>query len=424
MIFFGLEPTLKNQIESGSCPECDFKRTSQATLPRTEIAMRVLIAEQAHVGHYYTYVRYLLQAVRPLRAEVVLAVTPEGRASEEFQIHLSESVEGVEIRPILHPVRIGARGIIAAVLNLRRVCNEVRPDVLYIPSGDWIGQSAGLARMAGLSPVPRHIHSECLINRLSFTYPEYGKSALVQSLSLAALRNSPWTKIHLTDTLAFDWLQRSVGANPRYTLTPDPIEEFPPLTHAQARQILKIPEDGRYLVCAGVLDSRKGIGPLLAAFSSAALSSADRLLLAGPLAPDVRQLLDSPASAALINSDRLLIIDRVLSTAEISTVTSAGNVIACAYPKQPHPVSMAIRALSRNRPIIGSDNYWLGRMVPKYHMGWTVNVADAEAFAAIIPHALDASSDWTRSEPAGELVKFASVENFKACWVAGLRARV
>ncbi|HWE02709.1 MAG TPA: hypothetical protein VG326_09895 [Tepidisphaeraceae bacterium] len=387
--------------------------------------MRVLIAEQAHVGHYYTYVRYLLQAIRAVGAEVVLAVTPQGLASEEFRVHLSGSIDGVEIRPILSPVRFGARGIAAAIHNLRRACIELKPDVLYIPSGDWIGQSAGLARMAGFSPVPRHIHSEILINRLSFTYPQYRTHPLIRRLSLAALRNSPWNTIHLTDILAFDWLRSlSDGVNPRFVFTPDPIEQFPLLTHAEARGSLRIPEDGRYVVCAGVIDGRKGIGPLLGAFNSAAIAPTDRLLLAGPLADDVRPLLQSPAGRALIESGRLLIIDRVLSTAEISTVTSAADVIACAYPQQPHPVSMAIRALSRHRPILGSDNYWLGQMIPRFAMGWTVDVADADAFAAMIPRALDGSAQWIRGDPARRLVESASIENFKASWISGLRARM
>jgi glycosyltransferase involved in cell wall biosynthesis len=388
--------------------------------------MRILIPERAHVGHYYTYVRYLIEALRSIDIEIVLAVTPEGLRSAEFQTHLSAVVQGVDVRPILRVEPMGyASQVVYTIANLRGVIEDIRPDSIYVPTADGIAQSVGLAQMVGMSPIHRRGHSECLINRLSFTYPQYGSSWKTIALSLAALRNSPWSTIHVTDVLAYEWIRlhdRPLAR--RLRLIPDPVERFEPVSREQARRALGICESGRYFVCAGVIDFRKGISTLVKAFRCADLAPADRLLLAGPVSREALALLEAEEYATLRRSGRLVVIDRVLSSTDFFHAVAAADVVCCTYPRQPHPVSVAVKALAYGRPVLGADHFWIGKMVSAFGMGWTVAVDNDAAMAGILPRCLDESAAWKRTEACRRLVEFSSVEDFRGCWVRSLRKRL
>ena len=56
--------------------------------------MRVLVYQQFHPGHHYAYLHHLLPRLARVADEVVVALTPEGRASPEFATFL-EPFEGL-----------------------------------------------------------------------------------------------------------------------------------------------------------------------------------------------------------------------------------------------------------------------------------------------------------------------------------------
>ena len=385
---------------------------------------RVVIAEPAHDGHKYTYVKLLVEAVTSLTRDVVLLLSPEGMQSAEFRTNLESLVGGMDVRPVLRNPRPGMLKAAAdGVSNVRRAVREANPDVLYFPTADGLAEAVGFARMAGLSPLPRGVHAECLMTRLTFAYPgDEARRMVPVPAVLAALRNSPWETIHLIDLLAYEWVQRHGGPlKRRFRVAPDPVEQYPPLTRAEARRRLDIPEDGRYLVCPGILIARKGIDRLVEAFRTADLRQEDRLLLAGPVGPEIRELLQGEECSRLMSARRLLVIDRYLSGEEMACVMSAGDVVCCPYPWQPHPSSISVKALGCGRPVLGADNCWLGYMIPRFEMGWTVGVNDAAAFAVIVRRCLDEAPQWQPSEAARRLVEFQSADNFKACWSDGVR---
>ena len=63
--------------------------------------MRVLIDQQFHRGHHYHYIAHLLPALIRAVDDVVVAVTPVGLASEEFQSILASFAPHVRFEPIL-----------------------------------------------------------------------------------------------------------------------------------------------------------------------------------------------------------------------------------------------------------------------------------------------------------------------------------
>ena len=50
--------------------------------------MRVLIYQQFHPGHHYRFLHHLIPALAQVADDIVVALTPEGRASDEFRLLL------------------------------------------------------------------------------------------------------------------------------------------------------------------------------------------------------------------------------------------------------------------------------------------------------------------------------------------------
>lgn len=387
--------------------------------------MHVVIAEQQHIGHYYTYARRIIEAAKELTKDVTLLVTPEGLQSAEFKTNLSASLDGVNVRDSLQVPR---PGMVASswdrVRAVQRAVAECRPDMLYVPTGDQVAEAVGLVHLAGWNVLPRRVAGECLMTRLTFTYPG-ARRTVPAELVLRALRRSAWSRIHIIDLLAYDWLrQNTPELAERFSVIPDPVEKFAQLSRTEARRNLGVPENGRYLVCPGILVARKGIDLLIEAFRMAKLSSQDRILLAGPVGPDVREILERGSYKELIANQRVLVVDRYLNAEELGCVLSAADIVCCPYPQQWHPSSIAVKALACNRPVLGADSFWLGRMIPRFEMGWTVDVHDPAAFSTALPRVLDASEQWTLSEAGRRLVEFQSIEQFKNCWMQGLRQKL
>ena len=72
----------------------------------------------------------------------------------------------------------------------------------------------------------------------------------------------------------------------------------------------------------GDLDARKAVPTTVAAFRRATLARADRLLLAGKLAPAYAQFIHDEHQD-LVRDGRLVLIDRLLSDTELTTLVGA-----------------------------------------------------------------------------------------------------
>jgi len=387
--------------------------------------MHVVIAEAQFIGHYYTYVRRVLEAVRGLDCRVSLLVSPEGLKSKEFATNLAPALQGENVSDCLRMPRMGMlRGTMDMIRVVRDAVKSTRADHLLVPSADNVAQAVGLASLGFYRPFPSRVQAEGLMTKLSFVYPG-AERTIPHQLIMAGLRRSPWTRLHTIDLLAYQWLRNNAPKlAEQFSLIPDPVEEFAQLTKQEARRKLGLPEDGRCLVCPGILIYRKGVGLLLEAFLAAKTRPTDRILLAGPVGDDVAATLRDSRYEQLVRDRRVLVVDRYLDVEGMGQAFCAGDVTVCPYPQQWHPSSIAIKSLACNRPVLGADSFWLGSMIPAFEMGWTVPVHDPQVFSRTIELALEESAGWKRSDAAGRLVRFQSVERFQECWLAGLKERL
>lgn len=263
------------------------------------------------------------------------------------------------------------------------------------------------------------------MHRGSFAYPAEGpKRQAILKANLWTVDHSPWTIIHHVDVLSYEWIMRRGGKLARKSrLLADPVEAPPPISHAQARRALGIPEDGRYVGCAGVLDSRKGIDLLVSAFADYKFPSDVRMLLAGRLAPNIKHLINH-SCARLVKEGRIVTIDRYVNKDELHAALCAMDLVVTPYPAHVGLSNIALRAAAAERPILAASFGWLGLIVPRFGLGVTYDVGHLPELARGMKEQLDAAPGYQLPAAARRLLEFHSMANFKACWTEQVRQRM
>jgi len=391
-------------------------------------SFRVLIFEPSSYGHRLTYVKHIATALAALPVEVVLALGREAPRTDEYAAQIASLEDRVTIDASiafprgLAPMRV-AKAKFAA---LRAAVSRHRPNHLCVPYADALSQVIGLHRWQGRRAWPQDVTAEALIMRGDYAYDPAPSlvNRLRYRVRIMALAAAPWQTLYHIDPIVYDYLRRHCRAlRGRMRLAPDPIEPMPAMTTAQARRFLQVPEDGRYLVCSGQLDQRKGADLLIRAFARAKLGPADRLLLVGKMNDVVRTALEEDG-AALRRTGRLITFDRYVSDEELSAANVAADVVVTPYPRHIGSASILIRAAAAGKRVLGSDFGWIKWAIETFDFGEACPVRDLEVFAAALPGNLDAAPDYQHNEAARRFVAFHSIANAQATWTAPVCQRL
>jgi len=380
--------------------------------------MKILIVENMFRGHYYLYLNYILPRLADLVGTVDVAITSHGRNSPEFTTYLAPLEKCAAFHPILASARPTDR--LRLHLNMREAARRFSPDYVLVPSGDAETSLMGLFRIAGRGGLPGTPSAEVGIHYGYGAREARHKDKAKDLFYLVTQHLSSWRKIHFANLLFYERAKAWGGSLARRAeLMPAPVPANPRLDKAESRRQLGIPEDGRYIGIAAILDKRKAIDTLLAAFRKAALPS-DRLLLAGRLDPSFARLIEHEY-ADLVRNDQLILFNRFVDPPTFQTILSALDVATTPFPWHWNRSLTMLHAIAAGRPVLSSNVGWMRTMVDRFRFGWTCNVLDTTVFAAAIRQALDQCEDYRESEPVRKLLQFYSADNLVAHWLAGIR---
>ena len=386
--------------------------------------MHVLIFEPDYQGHRLQYVRTMLPGLLGIADRVTVALARDAPQSREFQLHLGELATRVDVDPWMPPVR---RGILSGARDriglLRQSIRRVRPGHAYLPYADGLAQLLGLPG-AWSWTVPPDVELEALMLRGGLGYPSTSaRHSLKVESSWRLATRPPWYQLYHLDPIVYGRARERVGdAARRLRLMPDPVEQ--PAAGGREAVLARygLPTDGRYVGAAGMMHRHKGVDRLIRAFAQAGLPATDRLLLAGPQEPPIRETLGDVVS--LVRDNRILSVDRTLSAQELADLIRVMDVVCVPYARHIGSASIVIRAAAAGRPVLASDFGWCGLVVPRFGLGWTVDAVDISALAASLAPALEGSARFHLSQAAQRFVEFHTPENFSAIWSTGLRRRL
>ncbi len=388
--------------------------------------MRCLVFERFRRGHRFNYVRHLLPAVAEVADDVILVLGEDAPGSVEYREHVEPVLGGVAIDASIPTLDrpFAVRGYRRHLTTLADAVRRHRADEVLVPGGDGLVQVTGVPRPVGVDPFGPGVGSEALMFRGGFAYPGTLKRRLMGRITLAALDRAPWTIVHYLDPIAFEAIIRRGGAlGRRCRLMPEPVEPIERVEPIAARRRLGLPEDGRYIGCAGFLEPRKGAEQLLAAFDAVPRPRDDRLLLIGRLSSSLDAMIRE-RNAPLVRSDRLIVVDRYLSDQEFGLALSAMDVVGVPYVNHVGSSGIVVRAPVVGRPLLGTDAGWVGRTIGRFALGRTCDVLDPAGFGRAISRALDEAPGHRITEGGRRFMAFHTVENFAAAWTARLRERL
>lgn len=387
--------------------------------------MRVLIYEPYHTGHRLAYVKRMIPAIQELASELIVVLSRIASETTEFRTHLADLDKSVLFDFSVPPARVGLNGALDRSKGFANALGQWRPGHVYVPYADGLAQVWGVRQLLG-DRFLDGARAEGLLMRGTFAYPTSTFcSRLKAEAGLAAARAAPWERVHFTDPLIYAEVERRGGLlAARSRIIPDPVDPTPALDRFTARRSLGIPEDGRYIGCAGGLAEWKGIDLLIDAFIAARLGPADRLLLAGPRSEAIREQLQRQDIRRLIEAQRIVSMDGYLSNAEFAQAIASLDVVCTPYPRHIGSASIVMLAAAAGKPVLASNWGWMGYIVPQFGLGKCIDVTNPQGFAAAIPDALEHAPEFRLGDAAQRFVEFHTVENFQRHWTELLRTRL
>jgi glycosyltransferase involved in cell wall biosynthesis len=233
-------------------------------------------------------------------------------------------------------------------------------------------------------------------------------------MALSVLERGPWAKIHhIVPHAAQVMKEFSPRLAAMTSLLPDPVETPPDLGKDQARALLGIPQEGRVLSLAGLIEARKGVRELLSAFERIVprLRHNDRLLLAGKATTEMRELIESRYSM-LEREGRIVFLNRHLTKEELWAACIGADVVCTPYPEHLFSASIVIRAARVGVPVLANAIGWMEQTIHRFGLGTTCDTLNTEVFAENIQTSLDASADFRLSPFGKRFIAFHTPENF------------
>ena len=393
------------------------------------MSMKVLIFEPVHTGHRCEYLARIIPAIHALGSvDVTLVATQAGFDSEEFRIHLSEMstpfdrhvCENIQRHSLIAKTRV-------ATNELEKAIRQIRPDHVYVPGADGVSQVLGTRQLLGRRSPAADVFTEALHFRGAYGYQldEFHRRVKIFLDGMLVTR-APWSVYYHLDPWQLEALRRRYPKiRERSDVMPDPVDPAAEIESVAARKELGIPEDGIYLGCAGPISRRKGGDLLALAFAEVAtkIPAEARLLLAGKFEPSVRQIVQNQLRE-LVDAGKIVVIDRLLTTREMSIVIPAMDIVTTPYRDHLGSSGILLRAAAAHKPLLTANRHCMNHLVTKFGLGRTCNVRDHQEFSHSIEQAFQWFANFQQPEAAGRFLKFQSEANFLKAWTACLRKRL
>lgn len=383
--------------------------------------MRALLFEPQFVGHNLVYVRHMIQALVRLGVDVTLLTSRQATESEEFAKHLGAlygnfTVLASDLFDLSKTggVRVnGPAGLFSSLRSILDGLKTIKPDHFYIPFGNPLAHALGVP-----NPISNYLRKEQIESEIVLLFGKYAyahtdmASRAKQELALRLLANGPWSRIHHIVPHAIDVMHSHRSRLPQIShLLADPVDPPIAMSRSQARELLGLDPEAKYVSLIGLIDQRKGVGDLLAA-AQLLEGSRTKFLLAGKNSPEARELLVGNYRS-LVQSGRVVVRDEHLSQSEMWAACIASDIVTTPYPKHRYSASILIRAAAVGVPVLANRIGWMEDVTHRYGLGWTCRTQDPASFASKIQDILDRSEAYVPSEASRGFVEFHTLANFQ-----------
>lgn len=390
--------------------------------------MKIQVFEQFEGGHHTNYIEALLPELanlvnKNIVDEVVITVTPkhftafqQNDVVQQFSglIQFDPSLPAVSPNPSLKDRKQITTHLVNAIARHR-------PDYLISTSADYESLFLAIRRRLGMPSLPSQLVS---LGMFHYGYAGAGETKwsdrVKQFIYSFAWKNSTWSRLLMVNPIVYEALSHEKPTfRQRIGLLPDPVPSSVYLDKITARKMLNLPTEGRYVGFIGVMDLRKAIPELLAAWQAAQSDANDYLLLAGRLDPGYRQLIETEFSHFL-QQGRIILLDQHLTAEQLIAGYSALDVVAVVQYQRSNLSANLLKAIAAGRPAIVDRYGYTGMLVERFQAGYACDVTYHADLTATLKTALAESPNYTLSPNAERLIQFHHPSNFAQTVLQGL----
>ncbi len=375
--------------------------------------MKVLVFEynMTETGHRIPYAKLVADAVGTVEGAKAVVCFPDVLANTGSLEEYFPDKEKIDVR--YYPIDSKQIGLGLCRNAARALWHQIKlnqPDYVLVPTADGIGMVMGYQSVfRRKQPIP----IDALLMRFEHLTPGVSRTRRAKKwLEWKVMKLWPWSRILQLDPLAWSSCSDTVELCPDPVPTPITKDKF------QSREILGLPQQHKIVASVGNQNEIKGVDRLLRAFHESTDLDC-HLLLAGPMSKSVEALYEE-----LFRDDprleRITVWNRFLTEHEFQTSMIAADIIAVPYRRTERPSGVVCRAVSWDRPLVGTNHGWTNWACETLNAGVSVDTSNAIAFADAINEALQLAKTYEKTAIAKEFAAFNTVENFNHIWTRGI----
>jgi glycosyltransferase involved in cell wall biosynthesis len=387
--------------------------------------MHVLFYEPVYWGgHHFMYVRQFARTLVQWPVRLSVATGKGGDASEMYASQLKPFGDRIELHPIVPNAGKGDDWGRHYYEHLVDCIDALRPDHVFIPTADIIAAYAGSRRLRGSLRLPRH-QPDVEGNAISSFY----KSDIPAGEKLRRLKssiyvsNAPWNRLLTNDPFVtaghapWRWLHRMLPET-----VPDPLDTPLTATKREARRALGLPDGGLIVGCVGHFASHERKNPqgLIDGFLKSGLQKDGVVALLGQMSDAV---LNHVAGLGADRS-RVVLVNRFLTDDELQLAVIALDVVCLPYRDFYHPSAIVLYSCALGRPVLASNTGWFQSIIPRFKLGWTVDLTTTDNISAALRDHRQAWEAFSPSVESRALAAFLRWENYGAVFGRCLRRRL
>lgn len=369
-------------------------------------------------GHRYQYVRELVIALSEITQDIILVTSFSGNQSLEFHIHL-EDISNLFL--LDNEYNNNKPSLWSASGHLVSTVKKHDPKHVFIPTANGLIQYLGVRLFLGLGNPIKNTEIEIML--MSGGIFQGWRDKIWGKLWRFFTKRANCTVVHVLYPLQKQVYSSQVQKiADEILLTPEPVSADEDYGKITARKKLGIPTDGQYIVAVGGIDKRKGADYLLEAFFNIKDFKNIKLLLAGKMSMELKELLDNHYQEA--DKSNLIIFNDYLTEDQFTAAFLAADIICLPYRHSESSSGIAVRAAANRRPMLTSNTGWVGRTIPDFQLGITCDVTNPIEFSESIINTLDLAETYQLTKSGQFFINYHTVKNFRAHWMKRIRQRL
>lgn len=397
--------------------------------------MKVLVYEPGHGGHRLNYVRLVIAALLDIGVKPTLAVTQKAMDSEDFKENIKCYADLVDFEGIGDAVEgLGVSRSKLALVSfpikqfniLNDTLDRVRPDHVLIPTaGQLMWAFAYKKLFLRKFKIPQPVIEALFLGPgHGYDFTEFKRRVSNPAIEWVS-RRMPIKSYFHADPYQLKFMAKGQADPEKFVVMPDPVPKVQHVPSKVARESLKIPTDGRYIGICGGISAAKGVHDLVHAFKLALpeLSLTDRLLFAGAFDDETRKFVFQE-NRDLVESQRIVAIDKFLSGEEMDLALNAMDLFCVAQQGRPGSSGTLLRAIVAGKPVLARDRFWSGRITKEFHLGWVSETWNHGKFSKSLLQCLAEIDDFEFLPKSHLFMQFHSEQNFQATWLKNIRQRM